>query len=73
MCIYMYVYIYICVYVYITCKMAVRILLKIGRYVIQVSESNLGYVSFVHIPLFKWSNYKKPKKKALPRLPFYFH
>ena len=53
MFIYLYIYIYMCT---ITCQVAVRIWLKIGRYDIQVSESNLGYVPFVHTPLFKWSN-----------------
>ena len=37
-------------------EMAVRILLKIGRCDIQVSESNLGYVPFVQTPLFKCSD-----------------
>ena len=41
-------------------KMAVRILLKIGRCDIQVSESNLG--PFLQTPLFKCSDWKKPKK-----------
>ena len=46
------IYLFICV----NCKMAVRIQLKIGRYNIQVRESNLSYVPVLHTPLFKCSN-----------------
>ena len=48
------------IYVYIlgkiTCQMDARIGLKISRYDIQVSESNLGYVQFLQTSLLKCSN-----------------
>ena len=48
-----YIFIYVCT---INCKMAVRIPLKSDGYDIQVSKINIGYVLFVHTPLFKCSN-----------------
>ena len=58
-CVFVCVCLCVCVFVCmckIACQLAVRIWFKIHRYDIQVSESNLGYVPFLHTPLFKWSN-----------------
>ena len=64
-----YIFIYMCS---IKCKTAVRILLKIDRYDIQVSESNLPMSSLSTLHCSSVVTERSPKK-AHPWLPFYFH
>ena len=75
MCICMYVYMYVCVYIYIyivSCQIVVRIWLKIGRYDIQVRESNLVYVHLL-TPHCSSGVTKRSSKMALCLPQFYFY
>ena len=62
---------FIYLYVYYNLPNGCQDPIEIGRCDIQVSKSNLGYVQFVHTPLFKCSDWKKPKK-ALPQAAILF-
>ena len=66
----MFIYLYIYLYVQIKCEMAVRILLKIGRCDILISESNLA-LSHPSKPHCSSVVTERSPKKALPHLLFY--
>ena len=68
--IYVYIYIHIYVYVYINLSMAEMILFKIGRYVPQVRESNLGPIC-PH-PIVRVEELKEAHKSLFRIHPFIF-